>query len=265
MSCKLTLLVENTAPRCEKLDSEHGLSFFVETPNTKFVFDCGQTGIAWKNDLKLGIDLKKVEFVILSHSHYDHAGGFPSLLNYCRPKAVYVGRNFWREKFSYDRENNRYIPKSCGFIESDLDSWNIEAIGCRDTIKLDSFARLFTNFDKIYSFERIPSKFVYGNKKEPDPFDDEICLLLQETDGFALVVGCSHQGILNITATVKKRTGLPVRRIIGGIHLNGEGQERIDKTLSELKRLGVREFNLCHCSGTNVPGKITTGTVIELV
>ncbi|MBR3723268.1 MAG: MBL fold metallo-hydrolase, partial [Selenomonadaceae bacterium] len=78
-------------------------------------------------------------------------------------------------------------------------------------------------------------------------------------------VGCSHQGILNITATVKKRAGIPVRRIIGGIHLNGEGQERIDKTLSELKRLGVREFNLCHCSGTNVPGKIATGTVIEIV
>jgi len=57
MSCKLTLLLENTAPRCEKLDSEHGLSVFVETPNTKFVFDCGHTGIAWKNALKLGIDL----------------------------------------------------------------------------------------------------------------------------------------------------------------------------------------------------------------
>jgi 7,8-dihydropterin-6-yl-methyl-4-(beta-D-ribofuranosyl)aminobenzene 5'-phosphate synthase len=74
----------------------------------------------------------------------------------------------------------------------------------------------------------------------------------------------SHQGILNITATVKKRTGLPVRRIIGGIHLNGEGQERMDRTLNELKRLGVRDFNLCHCSGVNVLGRVSAGTVIKL-
>ena len=69
---------------------------------------------------------------------------------------------------------------------------------------------------RLYAFERIPQKFVRGEAKEPDSFDDEICLLIKERDGLALVVGCSHQGILNITATVKARTGLPVRRIIGG-------------------------------------------------
>ena len=117
---------------------------------------------------------------------------------------------------------------------------------------------------RLYAFERIPQKFVRGEAKEPDSFDDEICLLIKERDGLALVVGCSHQGILNITATVKARTGLPVRRIIGGIHLSNEGKERIDETLRELKRLDVQTLNLCHCSGADVPGRISTGTVITL-
>jgi len=264
MSCKLTILVDNTVKKGSDLTAEHGLAIFVETPDLSFLFDCGHTGIAWNNAEKLSVDLSSVDFVVLSHSHYDHAGGFPSLLKYCHPKAVYIGRNFWQEKFSFDKESNQYLPKGCGFTKSDLVAWDVEEHECKDSLKLDDYAQLFTNFDRHYSFEHIPPKFVCGSAKESDCFDDEICLLLKADDGIALVVGCSHQGILNITATVKKRTGLPVRRIIGGIHLNGEGQERMDRTLNELKRLGVRDFNLCHCSGVNVLGRVSAGTVIKL-
>ena len=264
MNYQLTILAENNTAENSSLTAEHGLSIFVETPESKFIFDCGHTGVAWENADKLSVDLSSVDFVVLSHSHYDHAGGFPSLLKYCHPKAVYIGRNFWQEKFSYDKEKLQYLPKGCGFTNSDLVAWKVEERECKDNLQLDDYAQLFTNFDRHYHFERIPKKFVRGSAKEPDCFEDEICLLLKAEDGIALVVGCSHQGILNITATVKERTGLPVRRIIGGIHLSGEGQERMDRTLNELKQLGVREFNLCHCSGANVPGRVSTGTVIKL-
>lgn len=104
-----------------------------------------------------------------------------------------------------------------------------------------------------------------GSSKEPDPFDDEVCLLLKEKDGLALVVGCSHRGKLNIVSTVQESTGLPIRRIIGGIHLDGAEQERIEKTMQEFKRLGIQELNLCHCSGRIAKGHISTGSVIEIV
>ena len=113
-------------------------------------------------------------------------------------------------------------------------------------------------------FERIPQEFRRGDAKEPDPFDDEVCLLLKEGDGLALIVGCSHRGILNIVSAVQERTGLPVRRIIGGVHLDGAGHERIERTLQEFDRLGIHDLNLCHCSGNAVRGKIATGSVIEL-
>ena len=103
MSCKLTILVDNTVKKGSDLTAEHGLAIFVETPDSSFLFDCGHTGIAWNNAAKLSVDLSSVDFVVLSHSHYDHAGGFPSLLKYCHPKAVYIGRNFWQEKFSEAR------------------------------------------------------------------------------------------------------------------------------------------------------------------
>lgn len=263
MAYKITVLVENSAPTGSALEAEHGLSFFVETPESHFIFDCGHTGAAWRNAVRMGVDLSTVQFVVLSHSHYDHAGGFPSLLEYVKPKEVYIGPDFWLEKFSWSKENGQYLYRGCGFSEADLMAWNIEQKVCRDIFSLDNYAQLITGFSLHYDFEVIPEKFRRGEAKIPDPFDDEICLMLKEHDGYTLIVGCSHKGILNIVSSVKERTGYPIRRVIGGIHLSGESEDRMAQTLDELNSLGVKKLNLCHCSGTNLSNKICTGSVIE--
>ena len=264
MKSKVTVLVENTVPEESTLGAEHGLSLYIETPETKFIFDCGHTGLAWENAKELGIDLQTAKSVVLSHSHYDHAGGFPALLKYCQPKAVYTGSNFWQEKYSYDGESGEYLYKGCGFTAEDLAKWHIEQKVCVDFLTIDAYASIFTGFDRQYPFEHIPKKFCRGEQKEADSFDDEVCLLLKEGEGLTMVVGCSHRGVLNMVAAVKAKTGLPVRRIIGGIHLSKAGQERIEQTLQELRNLGVQDLNLCHCSGADVPRRISTGSVIEI-
>ena len=76
----LKILIENTKPEGSPLISEHGLSFFVETARSKFIFDCGHTGAAFDNAKIMGVNLRGIKFAVLSHSHYDHAGGFPKLL-----------------------------------------------------------------------------------------------------------------------------------------------------------------------------------------
>ena len=58
IALKLTVLIENTTPDSSRLAAEHGLSFFVETVRTKFVFDCGHTGAAFDNAAALGVDLR---------------------------------------------------------------------------------------------------------------------------------------------------------------------------------------------------------------
>ena len=77
MSVEITVLLENTKPAQSDYEVEHGLSLLVKTEQSEFIFDCGQTGIAWNNAALMGIDLSNIQFVILSHSHYDHAAGFP--------------------------------------------------------------------------------------------------------------------------------------------------------------------------------------------
>ncbi len=83
MKIKITTLSDNTVAQGGKqLIGEHGLSFCIETGNQKILFDTGQ-GIAISNNAGvLGIDLSRIDAVILSHGHYDHSGGLKSLLGY---------------------------------------------------------------------------------------------------------------------------------------------------------------------------------------
>lgn len=263
MSYRITVLIENTALPGQSLLAEHGLSFFIELPEAAFLFDCGQTGAAWQNAARLGVELSRVQFVVLSHSHYDHAGGFPSLLQYGKPGLVYTGPGFWVEKFSRDEESGGYKYKGCGFSKEDLEAWGIEQRICEDVLQISSQAWLVHGFARRYPFETIPAKFVCGADKEPDPFRDEICLVLGERDGLTLVTGCSHNGILNIVSAIREKMGRPVCRIVGGIHLSGEKQSRVDATLAALEAQGIRSMGLCHCSGAAAGHQVSTGARIE--
>ncbi len=80
---KIVNLIENTKGDKECL-FEHGLSFYVETANHKLLVDTGATGAFMENADKLGVDLSQVDTLILSHGHYDHAGGG---FKFCKSKS----------------------------------------------------------------------------------------------------------------------------------------------------------------------------------
>ena len=282
----LTVLIENTAPEGSKLFAEHGLSFFVETGRTKFIFDCGHTGAAVDNAKILGVDLSEIKIVALSHSHYDHAAGFKKFLTVAPIEKVFTGENFWEEKFS----DEKY--RGCGFDKKFLAEKNIEQIICRDVIQLDENSWLVGNFKRRCDFETIPKKFVRArfksggtaglistsknfsgsNKLErcfvPDDFSDEIVLVLREQGGLAIVTACAHPGILNIVASVGEKFSEPIVSVIGGLHLAGATDERISRTLDGLKNFGVKKILPCHCSGEDFMNrcgeKISTGSVISV-
>ena len=76
---KLVVLEENTAC-CPGVTAEHGLSLYLETGETRILFDMGQTAAFAENAAALGIDLSQVDFAVISHGHYDHTGGLSRFL-----------------------------------------------------------------------------------------------------------------------------------------------------------------------------------------
>ncbi len=77
---RIRSLVDNETTS-EEFECEHGLSIYVETSRYKILFDMGQkNGVFVRNAVKLGIDLSKIDFAVVSHGHYDHGGGLKNFL-----------------------------------------------------------------------------------------------------------------------------------------------------------------------------------------
>ena len=261
MGISLKVLIEDTGSEHQALGKEHGLSVYVETPQSRFVFDCGASGLSWRNALLMGVKLTRVEFVVISHAHYDHAGGFPSLLERVKIRRLYTGPGFWEEKFAAAPEGRKYTYLGAGFTALDLQDWQVEQNICEDLLPLDDTAWLVGAFVRQEPMETIPARFVRGEEKRPDDFRDEICLVLREGDGVALVTGCAHPGILNMVRTVHERLKLPVRSVVGGTHLKEASAERIERTLAALRGMGLCRMGLCHCSGDAVRERLAVDDV----
>ena len=73
MTVRITTLSENTAGKGNLL-AEWGLSILVETENTSVLLDTGNSVSVAHNADALGINLSKIDRIVLSHGHYDHIG-----------------------------------------------------------------------------------------------------------------------------------------------------------------------------------------------
>ena len=79
MNYKITTLVENCVYG-RKLQAEHGLSLYIETAEHKLLFDTGASDLFIRNARLLHIDLREVDYLVLSHGHSDHTGGLRHFL-----------------------------------------------------------------------------------------------------------------------------------------------------------------------------------------
>ena len=70
---KATVLSDNIP--AENLGCEWGLSIFIEYHGKHILLDAGASGLFLKNADVLGLNMKDVDFGVLSHAHYDHADG----------------------------------------------------------------------------------------------------------------------------------------------------------------------------------------------
>lgn len=120
----LRTLLENNLSQNRSLTAEHGLSFMVETENGKMLFDCSAGSAARRNAEKMHVSLQDADYVALSHSHYDHAGGYPDMVSHGIRAPLVTGPRFFEEK--YARDGGKYVYLGCGFGREFLEAEKIE-------------------------------------------------------------------------------------------------------------------------------------------
>ncbi|MDW0271238.1 MAG: MBL fold metallo-hydrolase [Nitrososphaeraceae archaeon] len=305
-SAKITILVDNITDRLLPSSSivkrppmisnqtiskspiaEHGFSALLEisyvyenaTKTNKFLFDTGvsKEGIVNNSDV-LGINLKDIETIILSHGHFDHISGLISTLGklkksveiiahpeaFLRRWLVYPNGNKARMDFLDEEE----INQAGGIIRKvDKISFlprNVNMQSKKKTNQANNRVMITGEIPRVTEFEKgFPLQYKEQDNEinlVPDPLvsDDQALIMNVKNKGLIILTGCGHAGIVNTIKFAKKVTGIKkIYCVIGGFHLSGQDYEdSIPLTIAELTRVDPQYIVPCHCTGWKATNKI---------
>ena len=266
-------LVENTegASGC---GVEHGLCFYIETEKHKLLMDTGQTGLLLENAEKLGIDLTKVDTVVLSHGHYDHGGGILPFAKINPTAKIYVPEAAFGEYYSMNKDGE---PHYIGLAKEIQELPQVVKVSAKASLEAKPEAKpeaseeakaadgIYRIDDELALFSGIGSEHVIPStnqrlkKKTEDGFvqDDfahEQCLVISEGVKKVLLSGCAHHGILNIMDRYCELFGEEPDFVISGFHMmkkHNYSDEDINMIIDTA--LALRQYKTVfytgHCTG----------------
>ena len=193
----------------EKCQSLWGFSAYFE--EYKLLFDTGSNGrVLLKNMAELGIDVAEIEYMFITHSHWDHIGGIDSILE-LNPNITL------------------FVPSSLSkHLIKDLKSLTKEVIIC--TKKPQKL------FDNLYTTGLLGDEMPEQS-------------LIIDSDETKVITGCGHYGIENITKVACEVIGKKIDYAIGGFHLLRSDEEKVLSSIKSLKELGVSKVLPTHCTG----------------
>lgn len=253
VKCNLVVLSDNQS-KSENLHSEHGLCVFLDAGNHRLLLDTGASDHFIDNAEQLGIDLKTVDFVFVSHGHRDHLGGLAAFLELNSKAKVIVspwvpGRRFYSTRSGNPRDiscdfNWESIQHRCLYIDrptqlnEDLLTFPCE---CRTNALPKANQSLYREG---------------STGLVPDDFDHELSLSIG-SESILLYTGCAHHGLLNILQSFEDQTHEKPAFVLGGFHLLDSQSDQVFETEKEIKQMGAvlkadfpdTLFMTGHCTG----------------
>jgi 7,8-dihydropterin-6-yl-methyl-4-(beta-D-ribofuranosyl)aminobenzene 5'-phosphate synthase len=251
MGLQITTLSENTAG-AGGLMAEWGLSILVESEEMNILFDTGQSLSASHNADLMGIDLKIVDKIVLSHGHFDHTGGLKQiLLRAGKEMEIIAHPDIWAAKYgSLEGEETQYI--GIPFHRQTLESLGARFKLSRKPVKLTDSIMTTGEIPMVTEYETIEPRLVVkeGEGYKPDKLLDDQALIITTDAGLVVILGCAHHGVINTLYHARKLTGTEaIYAVYGGCHLVNATEERIWLTIAALKELGVQQMGFGHCTG----------------
>jgi len=248
---KVTCVVDNAVRYGTRLWGEHGLAFLIETDAGRVLFDTGQSGAVLLHNMEaLKVRPETVDALAISHAHHDHSGGLCALLEYTRPGLpLYANADLFRERFSRGRGE----PESIG-LPLAREVLAAKVALCLDAVPQEIQPGIWTTGQIAPRPElegRSAHHLVQGEEGwAPDPYQDDMALVIEVASGLLLLCGCSHAGLLNTLYHVQRTFERPVVAIAGGAHLasaDADYQQHVGEVLAEME--SVQRISLNHCSG----------------
>jgi len=250
MNITATVICDNCVFNQPGAIAEHGLSIFMETDCGNYLLDTGQGKAIVNNALVLGIDLRTIKGIIMSHHHWDHTGGLGPVLDLKGTVDVYAHPDFFKESYSVTGNTVRYIgvpyPRPL-----------LEAKGA--TFKFsDEFRPIEPG---MWLTGEVPRRTDYelGDKKQvvksgegyvKDDLLDDQSVVVETEKGLFIILGCCHSGIINTLSYIMEKMGPhPIHAVIGGTHLGPVSDEQRGKSIDALKAFDIERLGVSHCTG----------------
>ena len=246
---KWTVLSENTRA-LEALECEHGLSIYLELSGRRILFDTGAGGVFLNNAKKLGIDLSKVDRLVISHGHHDHGGGLRTFLRINSRAEIFVQEKAFEPHFSKRPEGVASVGLDRTLLPND------RFVFCGEQLVIDEGTEVFSRVtpNRLFPSCNANLRMKRGDDLVPDDFAHEQNLVIRSSGKTMLVAGCAHKGIVNIVDACKDRLGQFPDYVVGGFHLSGSRENRSEApdvvdAIGEYLASTPSQYFTCHCTG----------------
>ena len=228
------------------MQKDWGYAALIEYGGKRILFDTGNNSdLLAQNAKAKGIDLSKLDFVVMSHRHGDHMGGMAYLLS-ANPKVkIYAPKEgfgvygadlpstFYRKDASLPPEQRYYdgAPPEVMRFGAAWPGANFQLID-KNTEIAPGIHLIALVSDKPGTLEL-----------------RELSLALNTPEGMVIVVGCSHPGIDKIVEAAAK-INPRIHFVAGGFHLVVSKDEEIEKITTALRdTFKVAYVAPGHCTG----------------
>jgi 7,8-dihydropterin-6-yl-methyl-4-(beta-D-ribofuranosyl)aminobenzene 5'-phosphate synthase len=229
------------------ITKDWGFSALVEHDGKRILFDSGNNADIFEHNVRaLGVDLTKIDFVVMSHRHTDHTSGLKYLLKVNPTVTVYVPAN-GANGFGGTPLPADYFRPETGLPAKMRYFDGVYPTGVKSGKLYDTGN--FVLVDKLT--EVSPGIFLVFTVSQKKGFLEmpELTLAIKKPNGLLLVDGCSHSGIeeiLQAASAVDSRTYI----VFGGLHLVATPEPEIDQLVANLKaKWKVQKLAPGHCTG----------------
>src|SRR3972149_8991868 len=250
MKINITTLAENTAEIGYL--AEWGLSMFIQVDGLNVLFDTGAGNAAVHNAQLFGIALATVDKIVLGPPPRDHPGGLREVLTRMNKNVEIIAHpDIWAAKYSR-RGKNREQFAGLPFRRELLENLGARFNLTREPVHLSERFLTTGEIPMLSDYEDIDSGLFDKETGEmlPDELRDDLALVIDAEYGLVVILGCAHHGIINTLRHAQKLTGKElIYAAIGGTHLLNASRKRLEKTVIDLKNMGVQYLGVSHCTG----------------
>ncbi len=241
---RLTILVDAFGSQPE-LHQDWGYAALVEYGGKRILFDTGNDSAGFSENVRrLGLELTRLDAVVISHRHGDHTAGLRYLLTVNPKVTIYVPDDeafggptpavFFQQPEPSLPVTMRYFNGAVPDVIPHGSAWpGANFIGVTNTMEIAPGFRLVRNISPNQPFSETP----------------EISLIIDTPKGQIVVVGCSHPGIERIVASVAARDP-DISMVVGGLHLVTAPRPEVERLAVALRdRWKIDRIAPGHCSG----------------